>query len=119
MPNAQAIQQHPYTGKPRRFFEELDLPAVYPEAWSKCLNACSGDTAQAREFAVDWLEFVHSPVHGPETRVDHEKTQGFKLAFGCAYQWDRRRFLRHLRKTLRGKRKALAYWRIMTKGARS
>lgn len=110
-------QDHPYTGMPRRFFEALDIPAMHPDGWSKCLIACGGDVVQAHALAVDWLEFVHSPIHGPETRAHYERMRGFKKSFGEAYQWDRRRFLRHMRGTLHGKRGAAEYWRKMTKGA--
>lgn len=112
------LEQHPWTHKPLAFFASLDLPALYPEKWAKWLAACEGDAGEARRMGAAFLAFSHSPVQGPITKRDHDKRTAFAVMFGNTYRWDRRRFLRHLRKSLHGNREAGRYWRVMTKGVR-
>ena len=111
------VEQHPWTHKPLAFFDSLDFPTLYPEKWAKQLAACEGDVDAAREMAAGTLAMIHSPVHGPITREKHDSLHAFKVAFGVTFRWDHRRFLHDNRKTL-GKRRALRYWRAMTKEVR-
>lgn len=110
-------KQHPWTHKPLAFFDSLDFPTLYPEKWAKQLGACEGDLAAARKMAAGSLAMLHSPVHGPITQAKHEQIEDFRHGFLALYRWDRRRFLRHLREKLGGKRKATFYWRAMARRA--
>lgn len=114
-----ALEQHPYTHRPAAFFESLDIPSLYPRQWAKQLALCEGDAEAARTMAVSWLMFTHSPMQGPITREKHEQAKDFRHGFLALYRWDRRRFLRHMREKLGGKRKATFYWHAMEKGART
>ncbi len=112
-------EQHPWTHKPLAFFDSLDFPTLYPEKWAKQLAACEGDVDAARKMAAGSLAMFHAPVHGPITQAKHEQIEDFRHGFLALYRWDRRRFLRHMREKLGGKRKATFYWRAMARRAQA
>ena len=112
-------KQHPWTHKPLAFFDSLDFPTLYPEQWAKQLAACEGDVDAARKMAAGSLAMLHSPVQGPITREKHEQAEDFRRGFLALYRWDLRRFLRHMRENLGGKRKATFYWRAMARRAQA
>ena len=112
-----APEQQPWTHKSLAFFDSLDFPTLYPEKWARQLAACEGDVEVARKMAAGSLAMLHSPVHGPITREKHEQAEEFRRGFLALYRGDRRRFLRHMRERLGGKRKTTFYWRAMARRA--